>query len=106
MGIGALIPLGYFVAIAYVTMTVFILVVMGIVAKIFGFSIFDLLLVIKDEIVLAFSTASSEAVLPKMIEKKWENLDQAKELFLLSFQLAIRLIWMVRQFINQLRHSS
>ncbi|MGO3401245.1 MAG: cation:dicarboxylate symporter family transporter [Lentilactobacillus parabuchneri] len=69
MGIGALIPLGYFVAIAYVTMTVFILVIMGIVAKIFGFSIFDLLLVIKDEIVLAFSTASSEAVLPKMIEK-------------------------------------
>ncbi|KRL11411.1 cation:dicarboxylase symporter family transporter [Lentilactobacillus otakiensis] len=69
MGIGALIPLGYFVAIAYVTMAAFILVVMGIVAKIFGFNIFDLLLVIKDEIILAFSTASSEAVLPKMIEK-------------------------------------
>jgi DAACS family dicarboxylate/amino acid:cation (Na+ or H+) symporter/proton glutamate symport protein len=50
-------------------MAAFILVIMGIVAKIFGFSIFDLLLVIKDEIVLAFSTASSEAVLPKMIEK-------------------------------------
>ncbi len=69
MGIGALVPLGYFVAIAYVTMAAFILVIMGIVAKIFGFSIFDLLLVIKDEIILAFSTASSEAVLPKMIEK-------------------------------------
>ena len=29
MGIGALVPLGYFVAIAYVTMAAFILVIMG-----------------------------------------------------------------------------
>ncbi|GAY73723.1 cation:dicarboxylate symporter family transporter [Lentilactobacillus kosonis] len=69
MGISALIPLGYFVIITYATMIVFVVVVMGIVARIFGFNIFDLLTVIKDEIVLAFSTASSEAVLPKMIEK-------------------------------------
>ncbi|WP_268913493.1 cation:dicarboxylate symporter family transporter [Lentilactobacillus sp. SPB1-3] len=69
MGISALVPLGYFVLITYATMIFFVIVVMGIVAKIFGFSIFNLLTVIKDEIVLAFSTASSEAVLPKMIEK-------------------------------------
>lgn len=69
MGISALIPLGYFVIITYGTMIVFVIVVMGIVAKIFGFNIFHLLTVIKDEIVLAFSTASSEAVLPRMIEK-------------------------------------
>lgn len=69
MGISALVPLGYFVLIAYSTMIVFVLVVMGIVARIFKFHITDLLRVIKNEIVLAFSTASSEAVLPKMIEK-------------------------------------
>lgn len=69
MGISALIPLGYFVAIAYATMTFFVIVIMGIVAKLFGLNIFDLLRVIKNEILLAFSTASSEAVLPKMIEK-------------------------------------
>ena len=69
MGISALIPLGYFVIITYATMIVFVIVVMGVVAKIFGFNIFHLLTVIKDEIVLAFSTASSEAVLPRMIEK-------------------------------------
>lgn len=69
MGISALIPLSYFVLLTYATMAVFVIVVMGIVAKLYHFSIFDLLLVIKNEIVLAFSTASSEAVLPKMIEK-------------------------------------
>lgn len=69
MGISALIPLGYFVAIAYATMIFFVIVIMGIVAKLFGLNIFDLLRVIKNEILLAFSTASSEAVLPKMIEK-------------------------------------
>lgn len=69
MGINALLPLGYFVAITYLTMIVFVIVVMGIVAKIFKFKLSDLLHVIKDEIILAFSTASSEAVLPKMMEK-------------------------------------
>lgn len=69
MGINALLPLGYFVAIAYFTMLIFILFVMGIVARIFKFKLMDLLIVIKDEIILAFSTASSESVLPKMMEK-------------------------------------
>lgn len=69
MGINALLPLGYFVAITYLTMVIFVLAVMGIVAKIFKFKLLDLLRVIKDEIILAFSTASSEAVLPKMMEK-------------------------------------
>ncbi|WP_283680184.1 cation:dicarboxylase symporter family transporter [Lentilactobacillus sp. Marseille-Q4993] len=69
MGISALIPLGYFVIITYATMIFFIIVVMGLVARLFKFNIFHLLKVIKDEIVLAFSTASSEAVLPRMIDK-------------------------------------
>ncbi|MFD1125697.1 cation:dicarboxylate symporter family transporter [Lentilactobacillus raoultii] len=69
MGISALIPLGYFVIITYSTMIIFVLVVMGIVARLFKFHIMDLLSVIRNEIILAFSTASSEAVLPKMIEK-------------------------------------
>ncbi len=69
MGINALIPLSYFVLIAYATMVTFVLVVMGIVARIFRFRISELLTVIKEEIILAFSTASSEAVLPRMIDK-------------------------------------
>ncbi|KRM57100.1 dicarboxylate/amino acid:cation symporter [Secundilactobacillus malefermentans] len=69
LGLSALAPLGYFILLAYATMALFIVVFMGIVARIFKFSIFDLLRVIKDEAVLAFSTASSEAALPKMIDK-------------------------------------
>ncbi|WP_203642220.1 cation:dicarboxylate symporter family transporter [Levilactobacillus andaensis] len=69
MGISALAPLGYFIVLAYGTMAVFIVVFMGIVARMFHFKLWDLLYVIKDEAVLAFSTASSEATLPRLIDK-------------------------------------
>ncbi|GAX08251.1 MAG TPA: glutamate/aspartate:proton symporter GltP [Lactobacillus sp.] len=69
MGLSALAPLGYFIFLAYATMAVFILVVMGIVGRLFGLNIFTLLKVIRDEVVLAFSTASSEAALPRIIDK-------------------------------------
>ncbi|USS90412.1 cation:dicarboxylate symporter family transporter [Fructilactobacillus carniphilus] len=69
LGIGALLPLGYFVLLVYLTMIFFVLIVMGIVARLCHFKLHELLVVIKNEIVLAFSTASSEAVMPKMIEK-------------------------------------
>ncbi|WP_251067935.1 cation:dicarboxylate symporter family transporter [Apilactobacillus xinyiensis] len=69
LGISALIPLSYFVGLTYVTMIIFVLVVMGGVARLFGFRITTLLKVIKEEAVLAFSTASSEAALPKNIDR-------------------------------------
>ncbi|WP_033614384.1 cation:dicarboxylate symporter family transporter [Lactiplantibacillus fabifermentans] len=69
MGLKALAPLGYFIILAYATMAIFIVVVMGIVARIFGLNIWHLLRVIHDEMVLGFSTASSEAALPKIIDK-------------------------------------
>lgn len=69
MGLAALAPLGYFIVLAYATMIVFILVVMGLVARLVHLNIFTLLKVIKDEVILAFSTASSEAALPKIIDK-------------------------------------
>lgn len=50
-------------------MIIFIVFVMGGVAHLFGINNWNLLKVIKDEMVLAFSTASSEAVLPKIIDK-------------------------------------
>ena len=69
LGVSALVPLSYFVLLTYVTMIVFVLVVMGLAARIFGFKITDLLKVVKEEAVLAFSTASSEAALPRSIDK-------------------------------------
>ncbi|MDP4164796.1 MAG: cation:dicarboxylase symporter family transporter, partial [Bacillota bacterium] len=43
--------------------------VFGLVARAVGLNLFKLIKVLKDELILAYSTASSETVLPKLIEK-------------------------------------
>ncbi|WP_160725222.1 cation:dicarboxylate symporter family transporter [Bacillus sp. USDA818B3_A] len=68
-GIGSLIPLGKLVIVVYGAMIFFILVVLGLTAKIVGVNIFKFLAYLKDELLLGYSTASSEAVLPKIMEK-------------------------------------
>jgi proton glutamate symport protein len=68
-GSASLIPLGKLVLAVYVTMIFFVLVVLGVIAKISGTSIFLLMKVLKDELILAFTTASSEAVLPRLMDK-------------------------------------
>src|SRR3546814_18969286 len=47
----------------------FALIVLGGVARLFGFNIFTLIRLLKDELILAYSTASSETVLPRIMEK-------------------------------------
>ncbi|MGE8081944.1 cation:dicarboxylate symporter family transporter [Peribacillus loiseleuriae] len=68
-GLASLIPLGKLVISVYGTMIFFVIVVLGIIAKLVGYSLFKLIKLIKEELILAFSTASSEAVLPKIMEK-------------------------------------
>lgn len=68
-GVGSLIPLGKLVLVVYGSMIFFVVVVLGIVAKIAGINIFQFLKILKDELLLAYSTASSETVLPKIMEK-------------------------------------
>ncbi|MFD6439436.1 cation:dicarboxylate symporter family transporter, partial [Peribacillus sp. NPDC060186] len=68
-GIATLIPLGNLVVAVYVTMIFFVFVILGIIAKMSGTSIFVILKVLKDELILAFTTASSEAVLPRLMDK-------------------------------------
>lgn len=68
-GLSSLLPLGKLVLVVYGSMIFFILVVMGLVAKIAGFNLFKLLLYLKDELLLGYSTASSESVLPRIMEK-------------------------------------
>lgn len=68
-GITSLIPLGKLVLVVYGSMIFFILVVLGVVAKIAGFNIFNLIRYLKDELILGYTTASSETVLPKIMEK-------------------------------------
>lgn len=69
MGLQALGPLAWFIVLTYLTMIFFVLIIMGSVAWVFKLNMGHLLITIKNEMVLAFSTASSEAVLPKMIDK-------------------------------------
>jgi len=68
-GLSSLIPLGKLVFVVYGAMIFFILVVLGITAKIVGVNIFKFIAYLKDELLLGYSTASSEAVLPRIMEK-------------------------------------
>lgn len=89
-GLGSLISLGKLVGLVYVALAFFLIVIFGIVAKIAGISIFKFLAYMKDEILLAFSTSSSETVLPRIMEK-WRKSDVQKALFHLSFRSVTRL---------------
>lgn len=69
LGLGSLRPLALFILLAYATMIAFVLVILGITSKIFGFNIIDQLKAVKHELILAFTTASSEVTLPLLIKK-------------------------------------
>nr|WP_106781105.1 cation:dicarboxylase symporter family transporter [Lysinibacillus timonensis] len=68
-GFESLIPLAKLALTVYGTMIFFVIVILGIMAKIIGYSIFKLIKVIKEELILAFSTSSSETVLPRIMDK-------------------------------------
>jgi len=68
-GFAALMPLASLIAVIYLAIAMFLLVVLGGIARWTGFRLKDLLRLIKAELVLAFSTASSESVLPRLMEK-------------------------------------
>lgn len=68
-GIASLVPLAKLMACVYLTMALFIFVVLAIVCRLFGFSLLRYLRFIREEIVLVLGTSSSESALPRMIEK-------------------------------------
>jgi proton glutamate symport protein len=68
-GVESLIPLGKLAIVTYGSMIFFVIVVFTIIAKICGVNLFKVLRMLKDELLLAYSTASSETVLPKIMEK-------------------------------------
>ena len=68
-GLSSLGPLAKLILTFWVTCTVFVVVVLGAVAWIAGFSIMKFLKYIKEEIVLVLSLSSSEPVLPLMMTK-------------------------------------
>ncbi|WP_353265553.1 dicarboxylate/amino acid:cation symporter [Gemmatimonas sp.] len=68
-GLKALLPLGRLMLDVYVTMALFIFVVLGSICRIYGFRLLPFLRFIKEEILLVLGTSSSEAALPRMLEK-------------------------------------
>ncbi|MEG3164951.1 dicarboxylate/amino acid:cation symporter [Sphingomonas sp. PB2P19] len=68
-GIGSLANLGALVATFYLTSALFVLVVLGTVARLTGFSILKLIRYLKAELLLVLGTSSSEAALPNLIVK-------------------------------------
>jgi aerobic C4-dicarboxylate transport protein len=68
-GIGTLANLATLVATFYATALLFVLVVLGTVARLAGFSIFKLIGYLKAELLLVLGTSSSESALPSLIEK-------------------------------------
>ncbi|RNB84039.1 glutamate:protein symporter [Brevibacillus nitrificans] len=68
-GLSSLVPLGKLVILVHLAMLFFILVVLGTIARISGVKITQIMRILKDELLLAYSTSSSETVLPKIMEK-------------------------------------
>ncbi|MBC8789021.1 cation:dicarboxylase symporter family transporter [Staphylococcus epidermidis] len=77
-GASALIPLFKLLVVVVFVMVFFVIVVLGIVARMVGISIFSIMKILKSELLLAFSTSSSEAVLPIMM-KKMERFGSPKD---------------------------
>jgi len=68
-GISTLQPMLHLLGAVYLTMFLFIFIVLNIVCRIYKFSLWHYLKYIKDEILLVLGTSSSESALPSMIEK-------------------------------------
>src|SRR5204862_2739994 len=68
-GAKSLLPLGRLMLDVYITMALFIFVVLNLILRAYGFSLWQYLRHIREEIVLVLGTSSSEVALPRMMEK-------------------------------------
>lgn len=68
-GPSALGNLAFLIATFYLTSVLFVVVVLGIIARIAGFSIFKFIAYIKDELLIVLGTSSSESALPQLMAK-------------------------------------
>ncbi|MFY0519670.1 dicarboxylate/amino acid:cation symporter [Lysinibacillus sp. UGB7] len=77
-GIKSLGNLGFLMLSVYITMFLFITLIIGVITRYFGFSIFKFIKYIKDEIFIVIGTSSSESALPSMM-RKLENYGCSKQ---------------------------
>ena len=68
-GVRSLLPLGRLMLDVYLTMFLFIFIVLNLILRWYGFSLWEYLKFIREEILLVLGTSSSEAALPRMLEK-------------------------------------
>jgi aerobic C4-dicarboxylate transport protein len=68
-GVKTLLPLGKVLLCVYLTSAAFIFIVLGLIAYTHGVSLWKFLVYIKEELLIALSTSSSESVLPRMLLK-------------------------------------
>ena len=68
-GLKTLLPLGRLMLDVYLTMALFIFIVLGLICRLYGFRLLKFLRYIREEILLVLGTSSSEAALPRMLEK-------------------------------------
>jgi len=68
-GFGMLGSLGWLLASVYLTSILFVLVVLGLIARIFDLSVWKIIRYFKDELLIAFSATSGEAMIPRSIAK-------------------------------------
>ena len=76
-GISSLFSLGKLMGTFYLTCLIFVFVVLGIITRLHGFSVWKFIKYIKEELLIVLGTSSSESVLPRMMEKM-ENLGARK----------------------------
>jgi aerobic C4-dicarboxylate transport protein len=76
-GVGSLFSLGKLMATFYATCLFFVFIVLGLIARFHGFSIWKFIKYIKEELLIVLGTSSSESVLPRMMAKL-ENLGAKK----------------------------
>jgi aerobic C4-dicarboxylate transport protein len=76
-GVGSLVSLGMLMATFYGTCLIFVFGVLGVIARVHGFSIWKFVKYIKEELLIVLGTSSSESVLPRMMQKM-ENLGARK----------------------------
>ncbi|MCA0241222.1 MAG: C4-dicarboxylate transporter DctA [Proteobacteria bacterium] len=68
-GIGSLKQLGMLVVLFYAAVIIFVVVVLGAIMRMAGFSIFKLLRYLREELAVVFATTSSDSVLPQIMSK-------------------------------------
>ena len=68
-GVGTLVQLGQLIVCFYITCILFVVVVLGSIARANGFSIFKFVNYIKEELLIVLGTSSSESALPRMLDK-------------------------------------